>query len=109
MKNGSLEYWEECVSEAAKHAGAELTLEQIKAIGEAVEISHDNYDLAFYTPPPSDIDNSIEREWKTKYDALQAEFDKYRGNAETAVKRVLKQRPDTNIYINDYGEVIRAP
>jgi hypothetical protein len=99
------EYWEECIGITADEAGIELTDEQISILAEGVEGGHENYGLAFYSPPSSDRLNAIEREWKAKYEALQAEFDRYRGNAETAVKKALRQHSDANVGIGEHGEV----
>lgn len=101
------EYWIECVSIAADECGASLTKEQIACIADSVQGGHENYGLAFYAPPASDRYNQIEREWKAKYDALRHEFDAYRGDAETAVKKALRQHRDTQVTISEYGEVFR--
>jgi hypothetical protein len=101
------EYWKECIALAADDIGLSLTPEQLDAIAESVEGGHENYGMAFYSPPPSDRTSSIEREWKSKLDRLQAEFDAYRGNAEEAVKKALHQHSDENVSIGKYGEVFR--
>jgi hypothetical protein len=81
-----LDYWEECLDPSSCEYGITVTLEQLKAIAADVQGGHENYGMAFYSPPAGDRIADIEREWKKKYDDLQREFDKYRGNAETAVK-----------------------
>jgi hypothetical protein len=48
------EYWIECVSIAADECGATLTKEQIACIADSVQGGHENYGLAFYTPPASE-------------------------------------------------------
>lgn len=106
------EYWQEAFEEAMHCMNRSdvvdmLTEEQRAEVGQALEISHDNYGMAHYSPPSSDRYDSIDREWKTKYDRLQKEFDAYRGNAETAVKRALRQNSDANVSIGDHGEVTR--
>ena len=63
--------------------------------------------MAFYSPPASDRLSDIEREWKAKNAALQREFDAYRGNAETAVRKALKQYDDANVSIGEHGEVFK--
>jgi hypothetical protein len=68
---------------------------------------HENYGMAFYSPPSSDRLNSIESEWKAKYANLQREFDTYRGNAETAVRKALHQYSDSDVSIGEHGEVFR--
>jgi len=100
-------YWIECVSLGAEECGATLTKEQIIEIAASVQSGHENYGMAFYSPPASDRMNQIESEWKSKYAALEREFEKYRNNAETAVKRALRQGHDARVCIGEYGEVMR--
>lgn len=102
-----LDYWKECVSIAADECDLSMTEEQLSYIADSVSSGHEHYGLAFYSPPASERISDIEGEWKRKLDALQAEFDKYKGNAETAVKRALRQNRDSNVSIGDYGEVLR--
>ncbi len=101
------EYWEECISEAANQCNLTLTPEQLKCLAENVQCNHENYGMAFYSPPASDRCNEIDREWKRKFDVLQREFGSYKGNAETAVKKALRQHTDANVSIGEYGEVTR--
>lgn len=102
-----LDYWAECLSQSCEEAGIQLTSEQIAGLAKDIETAHDNIGQAFYQPPASDRYNEIEREWQRKYKSLQAEFDKYRGNAENAVKQALNQSPDAQVGIGEYGEVTR--
>lgn len=101
------EYWIECLSIAADECGASLTTEQRDFIASAIKDGHDTYGMAFYSPPASDRLNEIESEWKAKLDRLQKQFDIYMGNAETAVKKALRQYPDANVTIGEDGEVHR--
>lgn len=108
----SAAYWEEAVAIAFEEAGAwsayaGLTKDQCQKIGESLEGSHENYGMAHYTPPPSDRINQIEREWEAKFKTLQREFDDYRGDAEAAVRKALRQRVDTQVSIGKHGEVLR--
>ena len=103
----SSDYWTECVSGAANDIGLVLTPEQIDAIAYAVEVGHDNYGLAFYQPPASDLFAHEEREWQKKYNQLKVEFDKYCCNSEEAIKIALHQRPDAQVTIGEFGEVLR--
>jgi len=102
-----LDYWKECINLAADECGLSMTSEQLEVIADSVRAGHEHYGMAFYSPPSSDRLDEIEREWKKKYDALQAGFDAYRSNAETAVKQALRQYSDANISIGDHGEVLR--
>lgn len=102
-----LDYWEECLDSSFCEHGITVTHEQLKAIAEDVRGGHENYGMAFYSPPAGDRIAEVEREWKKKYEDLRREFDKYRGNAETAVKQALKQYSDATVSIGEYGEVFR--
>lgn len=102
-----LDYWKECISIAAEECGLDLTNEQLNELAEGVSGGHEHYGMAFYSPPPSERISDIEDEWKRKLASLQAEFDAYRTDAETAVKRALRQHSDTNISIGKHGEVLR--
>lgn len=98
-------YWEDCLCDAAWEVELDMTPKQLSSLSEAVQRAHEHYDYAFYTPPSSDRLNDIERVWEAKYKELQQEYDEYKQNAEAAVKRVGKFRPDTHISIEKYGEV----
>ncbi|OKP30181.1 hypothetical protein [Serratia fonticola] len=102
-----LDYWEECISLGAEDCDLKLTPEQLKCLAESVSGGHENYGMAFYSPPDSDRYDDIEREAQSKLKKLQAEFDAYRNNAESAVKQALGQYRDANISIGDHGEVFR--
>jgi hypothetical protein len=107
MKDAETNYWIECVSIGAEECGASLTADQIEQIAASVQGGHENYGMAFYSPPSSDRLTQIESEWKSRYKELEREFEKYRSNAETAVKRALRQHSDANVSIGEYGEVTR--
>lgn len=109
MSYSRKDYWSESIGEALS-AIDKFNLfsdAEINELGEALAISAEHQSVAFYEPPPSDRYNQIEREWKSKYDALQKEFDRYRGNAETAVKKALRQYSDAQVSIGEHGEVLR--
>jgi hypothetical protein len=101
------DYWKECISIAADECDLQLTEEQLEALAESAASGHEHYGMAFYEPPASDRYDEIEREWKRKYEALRREFDAYIDNAETAVKRALRQHRDAQVTIGQYGEVHR--
>lgn len=101
------DYYAECIDSAAEEVGLKLTAEQAQYIGEAVEGAVENVGMAFYSPSSSDRYAQIEREWEAKYKALEKEFDKYRGNAELAVKVALNQHRDAHVAIGERGEVRR--
>lgn len=97
------DYWLECVSQSAEDCGARLTDEQLSAIAEDVRVGHEQYGMAFYSPPSSDRMNDIRDEWKRKLDNLQREFDDYRTNAESHMKRATRLHRDENISIGRDG------
>lgn len=41
------DYWNDCISEALNDVGLEATPEQVDAIAGFVEVSHDNYGMAY--------------------------------------------------------------
>lgn len=100
-------YWIECVSEALEAVGLSATDEQTSEIAAAIEVSHENYGMAFYSPPASDRLSSVEREWQQKYVALEQEFERYRSGAERAVRTALQQPHDASVGISSDGSVTR--
>ena len=72
-----------------------------------MQVAHEHYGMAFYSPPSSDYYDRVNSEWEAKYKRLQAEFDAYKGNAETAVRKALRQYSDAQVTIGDGGEVWR--
>lgn len=99
------DYWKECLSCAADECGLTVTDEQLMVIAEAVRIAHNNYTMAFYSPPSSDRISDIEREWRAKLEAVNKELERYRANAETAIRQALRQRSDAHVSIGECGEV----
>lgn len=49
-----LEYWKECISIAADECDLSLTSEQLEYLADSASGSHENYGMAFYSPPASD-------------------------------------------------------
>jgi len=74
------EYWEECIATAAEECGAALTPEQIECIAGAAESCHENYGMAFYSPPAGDRIAVIEGECRAKVKAAQDEADRIRSD-----------------------------
>lgn len=101
------DYWIECVSCACEDSGISLTVEQIENIADSVSGGHENYGMAFYSPPPSDRVADIERGWQKKLDDLQTEFDGYVRGSERAVKRALHMNSDAQVSIDKGGNVFR--
>ena len=101
------DYWQDCISEAADECALKLTPEQLACLAAGAEGGHEHYGMAFYSPPPGDRLGEIEREAERKLKAVQGEFDRYRANAETAVKQALRQYADTQVTIGERGEVLR--
>lgn len=105
MSYSQADYWNECISNAAEEAGIELTEDQVEVLADSVRIGHENYGMAFYSPPASDRLNDIERDAKARYARLEAEFEAYRNGAEKAVKSALRRHRDDNVGISPNGEV----
>jgi hypothetical protein len=101
------DYWAECISEAASDCGLSLTKEQLGVLAHAVEMGHEHYGMAFYSPPSTDRINDIEREYKAKIAKLEADLKAYRHNAETAIKQALGQPLNASVSIGEHGEVTR--
>jgi len=101
------DYWKECLSLAADECRLSITFEQLAHLASAVEGGHAHYGMAFYSPPASDRMGDTEREHAERMRRLQNEFDTYRTNAETAVKRALRQYEDAHVTIGEHGEVLR--
>jgi hypothetical protein len=102
-----LQYWADCIGEAAEECGLKITKEQLDCLASAVEIGHEYMGMAFYSPPASDRISVIESEASDNMKRLQAEFDAYQRNAETAIKRALNQSDDAQVGIGQNGEVLR--
>lgn len=98
------DYWKDCIAEAAEECDLKLTPEQLDCLAGGAESGHEHYRMAFYSP---DRIGDIEAEWKAELKRLQAEFDAYRNNAETAVKQALRQHCDAQVTIGERGEVLR--
>lgn len=101
------DYWKDCIAEAADECDLKLTPEQLECLASSAEAGHDHYGMAFYSPPWSDRLDDIAQEAAGKLKRLQAEFDAYRNNAETAVKQALRQYDDAQVTIGERGEVLR--
>jgi hypothetical protein len=76
----TLDYWKETLSQAAEECGLTLTEEQLTCLADAAEGSHENYGMAFYSPPDSDRIADIERGWKAKVEAAEASAERYRSD-----------------------------
>lgn len=106
----TVDYWQETFEISMEEAGcgellAQITSEQRREIAAGIEGSHDNYGMAFYSPPSSDRYNEIEREWKAKYQRLEREMEQEREGAEKAIRRAYRLYPDRSVTITKDGEV----
>ncbi|MEO8298762.1 MAG: hypothetical protein ABI574_13245 [Burkholderiales bacterium] len=104
--NRDTDYWSECIAIAAEECDLTLTPEQLAYLASAASSGHEHYGMAFYSPPPSDRLNEIERDGARKLAALQKEFDAYRGNAEIAIKQSLRVDRDALVTIGEYGTLL---
>jgi len=103
--NAQKDYWKECMAIAAEECDLTLTDDQLDCLASSAKAGHDHYGMAFYSPPPTERITDIEAVWKERLKTLQAEFDAYRGNAETAIKQALRVHRDEQVGIGSYGEV----
>lgn len=106
------EYWREAFMVSMEEAGCwelfkQMTPEQVLDVAGGLEGCHDNYGMAFYSPPSSDRYNEIEREWKAKYERLEREMEAERGGAEKAIRRAYRLFSDTPVTIDKDGSVFR--
>ena len=62
-----IDYWKECISQAAEGCGLTLTAEQLEYMADAVEGGDENIGQAFYSPEPFRDNEKIEL--KKKLDA----------------------------------------
>lgn len=64
----SKEYWQECIADALHDSSISATSEQIANIADWVQGAHENYGMAFYSPPAGEHLSSeikkLERELK---------------------------------------------
>ena len=85
------DYWLECVDIAAEDCGVTLTNEQAECFAGAFESSHDNYGMAFYSPPSSDRIADLQRDFDKRLAYQQGEADK----AAAAARRLDEDRVRT--------------
>ena len=99
--------WNDCIGEAADECDLKLTPEQLNCL--AVPQKSDTNTMAWRSTRRHGATSmgDIEREATDKLNRLQAEFDAYRNDAETAVKRALRQYDDAQVTIGKRGEVLR--
>lgn len=107
MTQSTTEYWREAVGQSADENGIVLTTEQINAIAADMESAHENYGMAFYSPPPSDRISVIESECAAKIKRIESERDEERENVRVALCRALRQHSDARLSVGEYGEVLR--
>ena len=93
--NNSLNYWTECIAQAAENCDLELTREQLECLAEAAENGHEHYGQAFYSPPNSNRITDLEKEYQQKIKRQQQEHERsLEALSENAAwqKRQLQQR-----------------
>lgn len=105
---GKVDYYQEAFELAMENAGCwhlveRMTPEQRREVGDGIAGSVECEGMAFYSPPPSDRISVIEREWEAKYNRLDADFERYRGNAETHMRRILRVHRDDSVSIQSDG------
>jgi aspartate aminotransferase-like enzyme len=98
-------YWVECVESAAEEAGVILTQEQLKTMATVVEGGVDTYGMSFYAPSSNDLFQSTEDKYKQKIKELEQELEKYKNNAESAIKDALNIYSSDNVRIAIMGQL----
>ena len=90
-------YWRDAVSIALEESGAPaLNAEQLAEVADSIESSHDNYSMAFYSPPQSERTNSLMDE-ATK--PLKAEVERLERIVEVFTNSVKRRRGAEYVYI----------
>lgn len=105
-------YWQEAFEIALDEMGLfslveKMTAEQRAGIGEALQVSHENYELAHYSPPASDRIAVVELEWRQRLEDERDRTEAARKGAEIAMRKVLRVHRDVPITVTDAGEVYR--
>lgn len=80
MSTSSLDYWKEGIASSLEEVGVVLNEEQLTHLAKGVECAHENYGMAFYSPPASDRIADSERGWKAKVEGAEALAEKYRSD-----------------------------
>ncbi len=65
------DYWLECIDCAFDEAGIDATEEQKQHVADSVRVSHENYGMAFYSPPAGE-------HYRSEIDRLNRELKKER-------------------------------
>ncbi len=73
MTEAHIQYWEECLSEAAHDCNLEISDAQLKCLAEAADNGHENYSMMFPSGPPDPLVGE-----KTEIQRLQDELQKER-------------------------------
>lgn len=105
MSDKRVDYWMECIAEAAQECDADLTESQLECIAESVAMGHECYGMAFYTPPPSDRIAEVEREWKKKYDKLKKRFDDFMERYDKGIRNLAGLRKGAHYDVHEDGEI----
>lgn len=94
MSDAKSDYWQECIEIAAEESGAQLTLEQIKAIAWSVQSGHENYGMAFgHDVASSNRYAHLEREKQDAQKALSRERNKVHCHECEGTGRIITQGP----------------
>jgi hypothetical protein len=93
-----IDYWKECLCNAAEEYDLELTVTQLDALAEAAENGHDNYSQAFGAP---DRTGDIESEHISQLRSLEERGRRAYEAAERATKIMMGLRGDEQIHIEN--------
>lgn len=103
--NTDMDYWKECIGQAADDCELKLSAEQLECLADVASNGHEHYGMAFYSPPSGDYAASVEREWQAKYAELEKRFRDFEDRAEKAIRHVGRISDDRIISIDRHGYV----
>ena len=72
----SLDFWSDCLAQAAEQCDLDLTAEQLECLAAAASNGQEEYGQAFYSPPNSDRITNLEREHEQKLKQQQQEHER---------------------------------
>jgi hypothetical protein len=103
--NTDIDYWKECIGQAADDCELKLTPGQLECLADAASNGHEHYGMAFYSPPSGDYAASVEREWQQRYADLEKRLKDFEDRAYKAIRRVGRIGDDRFVSIDKHGYV----
>lgn len=101
-------YWKGCMAQAAEECDLTLMDDQLQYLANAAEAAHEQYGMAFYSPPSGNGQNHEDAARKKRVtDELQRVKDQ-RDAYEMALRRALGLHSDDNIRVDRFGSVTQV-